>query len=115
MAKLKPCPFCGGEARSYRYRFWDGDIEKKLWLCQCESCRLNYPPIKVHCEHESEAIDAWNKREDTISVAEIEAYLQSRLDEWNALGDRKWEPANVWGYNFIMACFDDLERRNENG
>lgn len=48
---------------------------------------------------------------DAVPVAEIEAYLQARLDEWNALGDRKWEPANMWGYNFIMACFDDLERR----
>ena len=53
--------------------------------------------------------------EDAIPVAEIEAYLQARLDEWNALGDRKWEPANMWGYNFIMACFDDLERRAEDG
>ena len=45
-----------------------------------------------------------------IPVAEIKAYLQARLDEWDALGERKWEPANMWGYNFIMACFDDLER-----
>ena len=52
---------------------------------------------------------------DAIPVADIEAYLQARLDEWNALGDRKWEPANIWGYNFIMACFDDLERRTEDG
>ena len=52
---------------------------------------------------------------DAIPVTEIEAYLQSKLDEWNALGDRKWEAANVWGYNFIMACFDDLEKRCEDG
>lgn len=52
---------------------------------------------------------------DAIAVDEIKAYLQARLDEWNALGDRKWEPANMWGYNFIMACFDDLERRAEHG
>ena len=52
---------------------------------------------------------------DAIPVSEIEAYLQARLDEWEALGDRKWEPANMWGYNFIMACFDDLERRREDG
>ena len=50
---------------------------------------------------------------DAIPVAKIEAYLQARLDEWNALGDRKWEAANMWGYNFIMACFDDLDRRGE--
>lgn len=46
----------------------------------------------------------------TIPVSEIRAYLQRKLDEWNALGDRRWEPANMWGYNFIMACFDDLAR-----
>jgi hypothetical protein len=50
---------------------------------------------------------------DAVPVAEIEEYLQARLDEWEALGDRKWEPANMWGYNFIRACFDDLERRND--
>lgn len=52
---------------------------------------------------------------EAVSTTEIKAYLQARLDEWNALGDRKFEPANVWGYNFIMACFDDLERRNKDG
>lgn len=49
---------------------------------------------------------------DAVPVAEIKDYLQKRLDEWEALGDRKFEPANMWGYNFIMACFDDLERRD---
>ena len=47
---------------------------------------------------------------DAVEVKQIKAYLQSKLDEWNALGDRKFEPANMWGYNFIMACFDDLAR-----
>ena len=49
---------------------------------------------------------------DAVPVSEIKDYLQKRLDEWEALGDRKFEPANMWGYNFIMACFDDLERRD---
>ena len=50
--------------------------------------------------------------EDTLvvmTVSEIRDYLQARLDDWNALGDRKYDPANMWGYNFIRACFDDLE------
>lgn len=47
---------------------------------------------------------------DAVEVSEIKAYLQDKLDKWNALGDRKFEPANMWGYNFIMACFDDLAR-----
>lgn len=62
MDELKPCPFCGGEAHTYAYRFRDQGKERKLWVCQCKNCRLNYPPIPVHCEHESEAIEAWNRR-----------------------------------------------------
>lgn len=44
-----------------------------------------------------------------VPVEEIRGYLKRLLDEWNALGDRKWEPANMWGYNFIRACQDDLD------
>lgn len=50
---------------------------------------------------------------DAVEVSEIKAYLQRKLDEWNALGDRKFESANMWGYNFIMACFDDLSSYGE--
>ena len=39
----------------------------------------------------------------------VKKYLQDTLDEWFALGDRRFEPANMWGYNFIMKCFDDLD------
>lgn len=62
MAKLKPCPFCGGEARAYTYRSMDRGKERSLWLCQCVECRVNYPPLRVSCEHEREAIEAWNRR-----------------------------------------------------
>lgn len=51
---------------------------------------------------------------DAVEVDVIKGYLQKKLDEWNALGYRKYEPANMWGYNFIMACFDDLEARTDN-
>lgn len=44
-----------------------------------------------------------------IPVTVISDYLQRKLDEWEALGDRKWEPANMWGYNFLRACQDDLD------
>lgn len=51
---------------------------------------------------------------DSVEIVTIESYLQEKLNEWDALGDRKWEPANMWGYNFIRACFDDLEDYKEN-
>ncbi len=48
-----------------------------------------------------------------IPIASVSAYLQRKLDEWEALGDRKWEPMNAWGYNFIRACQDDLDAYEE--
>lgn len=62
---------------------------------------------------DGEEVEAWIDScpaVDAVPVAIIKAYLQSLLDDWNALGDRKWEPANAWGYNFIMGRFDDLDR-----
>ena len=64
--------------------------------CMEEACEIPYMPIV-----------------DAVPVADIKAYLRARFDGWNALGERKFEPANMWGYNFIMACFDDLERRTD--
>lgn len=50
-----------------------------------------------------------------IPVETVSAYLQQKLDEWEALGDRKWDPMNAWGYNFLRACQDDLEKYTEDG
>lgn len=58
--------------------------------------------------------DGWiASQKAAVPVVVIKNYLQEKLNEWNSLGDRKYEPENVWGYNFIMACFDDIERRSE--
>ncbi len=62
MAELKPCPFCGGAARTYTYNSTNKGKEQKLWLCQCVKCRVNYPSLIVSCKHESEAVEAWNRR-----------------------------------------------------
>ena len=82
--------------------------KKLLYASDARKAILKADPKLAYCVDGIPGVDA-------ISVAEIEAYLKARLDEWNALGDRKWEPANMWGYNFIRACFDDLERRTEDG
>ncbi len=61
MAELKPCPFCGGKAHTYTYNLHDKGMVRKMWLCKCASCWLNYP-VRECCEQESEAIEAWNRR-----------------------------------------------------
>ena len=41
-------------------------------------------------------------------------YLFDCIEEWNNLGDRKYELANIQVYNHIRKCLDDLEEY-ENG
>lgn len=50
--KLKPCPFCGGEAHLVY------TIGRGLWMAECGECEIE-TPIK---DSESDAIAAWNRR-----------------------------------------------------
>ena len=68
--RLKPCPFCGGEAvlyhQSSKYTDYDGDYvycfrgcgsRTKLFECYNGTG-------KTHEDTEKEAIEAWNRRAD---------------------------------------------------
>lgn len=56
--KLKPCPFCGGEANLYSA----GLTITKIYAVACMKCKVQYPPIFAD---EDMAIEAWNKRTET--------------------------------------------------
>ena len=51
MSELKPCPFCGGEAKLY------SAFKKKKAFVLCKSCEASSP-----MRTEAEAIEAWNRR-----------------------------------------------------
>ena len=55
LPKIKPCPFCGGEGKTF-IRDWD-DGTQSLWI-ECQSCGAE----AGHCGNEQEAIEAWNTR-----------------------------------------------------
>ena len=52
--KLKPCPFCGGEAKLKIIPKYYGDI---YWV-KCEECNAETPSDF----EKDEAIEAWNRR-----------------------------------------------------
>lgn len=60
MEKLKPCPFCGGEA-------WiiTGPLGRFSYV-YCTECRAQGEPFEVRAEYcaKDEAIKAWNRRAD---------------------------------------------------
>lgn len=42
-------------------------------------------------------------------INKVEQYLLDCIEEWNELGDRKYDLPNIQVYNHIRKCLDDLE------
>ena len=59
MSELKPCPFCGGEARTSSKDY--GDTHYWRVFCDTPSCAMCMTSV-FHSE--AEAIEAWNTRAD---------------------------------------------------
>lgn len=68
--KLKPCPFCGGEAQiNERYR--SGIPNRKMYWISCKACGISQQNTNVSgYRYQSKAIDRWNRREPMDEVME---------------------------------------------
>lgn len=88
--KLKPCPFCGGEAYTYTCTSLNHGKKVKNWLIHCKECHLNYPNFSIvdRCLTEEEAIKHWNTRKP------IERAL-GRLEEESRLAEEDQEYARA--------------------
>lgn len=60
MTYLKPCPFCGGEGVVIKSTFMG--FKDDFFHCVCLDC--NTENAKFKCKTETEAIEAWNRRDD---------------------------------------------------
>ena len=58
MAKLKPCPFCGGEAEIV-YTEWCALYSVR---CSTENQNCEVMPETRGCPVEREAVEVWNRR-----------------------------------------------------
>ena len=58
MIELKPCPFCGGEAEMYQYRY----NFRYHFKARCNNdCQIR--PTTLDYSTEEEAAKVWNRRE----------------------------------------------------
>lgn len=61
MEKLKPCPFCGGEAKS-RFDMYSGDSLVNEWIVDCRNVTCEVEVQTIGHDTEGESIKAWNLR-----------------------------------------------------
>ena len=87
MDKLKPCPFCGDEARIKDGMRTDGNIIYKTKCVQCVGCGAKTQE-KISCGYYSlhftdeEAIEAWNRRKPLEEIVEqLEKYKELECDD----------------------------------
>jgi len=77
MEKLKPCPFCGGEAQIECTSTANADCLSKIFVIRCTKCELRAPkPFRIYARIENDgtfefdgtqkiaAVEFWNRRAD---------------------------------------------------
>jgi len=97
MDDLKPCPFCGGEAKHYHHSSHGGWSNTDSVCCTNEDCGCGT------CLHETEAsaIAAWNTRADALATRDARiAELTERNEKLEHLFDIQWkrtrEAGELW-------------------
>lgn len=102
MSKLKPCPFCGGEAKIQKDTRYPKNMSDGITafepVCPNPECPIYMSDSKYY-RTEAEAITAWNTRAETAKLAQIRACIESyrikknesdpfeygRFQEWRAI------------------------------
>lgn len=82
--ELKPCPFCGGQARVTGQLFQD----MILYYTICDHCRAETKKQATM----QEAADAWNRRTDCSKMQELIKRTE-RAAKMNAIRARKYRRA----------------------
>ena len=69
MDELKPCPFCSGEA--FVYKRYDSifRLDPTDFTVLCKDCRAG---VRRYFPTESEAIEAWNRRDGKEEKHEVD-------------------------------------------
>ena len=99
--ELKPCPFCGGEAITLKNTFRQYGVG-----CNDNDCEVE-PGIAPIFDYESEAIEAWNRRDDTLTEA-VRWYLET-IDMHTSDAMQTWD-AMQETLNGVWAARDELRR-----
>ena len=77
--RLKPCPFCGGEA--------DTEWHHGYWGVRCENCCA-----EVTADGMDDVIDKWNTRKPMDRIVE---QLEEQSITWKPSSKEWWKPSST--------------------
>lgn len=77
MSELKPCPFCGGEAKLFTYRLGEDSEGAHV---ECRGCYAKSADTEDAYADVATASAAWNARTDDARIAALEAENKALLD-----------------------------------
>lgn len=80
--ELLPCPFCGGEAHTYKNNLWHVACERAHNGCVTMSAFIT----------EAEAVEAWNTRSDYYGYEQAAIEAWENIKKWNtrSAGTCEW-------------------------
>ena len=110
---LKPCPFCGSEARLLHHTNTDGVVIASYVQCtDYNECGMHFDGIKVSAEYSADqkAITRWNTRyEEIYNGIKKERDSQEDLSEDDTiLHEEKKEQDGLDFYVFIDNIVNDI-------
>lgn len=109
MDKLKPCPFCGGEAILIKASEQDSRLPLIMYDVACNNSDCLVNPNTENRELKEEAIKAWNTRH-TTKIDELIEWVKGEIDF--ATKNKKFHLENEQ-YLEVYQCELDLETYNE--
>jgi Lar family restriction alleviation protein len=107
IAELKPCPFCGGEARLIRSVGYD---QNPAFFVECTGFDANFDHVfyTLLLPSEDEAIERWNKRAGEQPSPMVEVICRDYDEE----GNERTEPYTRWIELRCPSCKQDVYRHD---
>ena len=94
MSELLPCPFCGGEAHTYK---------NNLWHVACERAHNGCVTMSAFVT-EAEAIAAWNSRADYHGYEQAAIEAWESIKAWNSRAERTCHIEERYGNQYCTCC-----------
>jgi len=107
--EIKPCPFCGGEAKLRQYPYCD------IIRCENDGCEVKPSCGMGHdnadCSKTNELIEAWNTRATRKPTDAVREFAEHVAEDTRRRESKAWAEAATQTMDAALRVVDDCDRR----